>query len=94
MLKERDEVCGVSELLFNEIKNQFYDFIHVLRTDNALEYVKNDVSSFCSKNGIIHQTSYSHAPRQNDIVESKHRYILDVVRTIIIHIACSKIFVV
>jgi len=41
----------------------------VLRTDNALEYVKNDVSSFCFKNKIIHQTSYSHTFQQNGVAE-------------------------
>ena len=54
LLKERSEVFTVIEFFFNEIKNQFYTSIRVFRTDNALEYVKQDVSSFCSKNGIIH----------------------------------------
>jgi len=39
---------------FNEIQNQFSTFILVFRIDNTLEYVKNDVSVFCSKNEIIH----------------------------------------
>jgi len=47
-------VFGVIELFFNKIKIQFSTSICVLRTDNALEYVKNDVSLFCSKNEIIH----------------------------------------
>jgi len=54
LLKERLEVFSVIESFFNEIKNQFSTSIRVLRTDNALEYVKKDVSSFCSKNKIIH----------------------------------------
>ena len=60
LLKERLEVSSVIESFFNEIKNQFSISIRVLRTDNALEYVKKDVSVFCSKNGIIYQTSCSH----------------------------------
>jgi len=50
----------------------------VLRTDNALKYMKNDVSLFCSKNEIIHQASCSHTSQQNGIAERKHRHILNV----------------
>jgi len=46
LLKERSEVSGVIELFHNEIKTQFSTFIRVLRTDNALEYMKNVVSFF------------------------------------------------
>jgi len=60
LLKERSEVSSVIESFFNEIKNQLSTSIRVLHTDNALEYVKKDVSSFSFKNDIIHQTSYSH----------------------------------
>ena len=40
LLKERSEVSSVIEPFFNEIKNQFSISIHVLHTDNALEFVK------------------------------------------------------
>ena len=50
----------------------------MLRTDNALEYMKNNVSFFGSKNGIIHQTSCSHMSQQNGVAERKHKHILDV----------------
>jgi len=62
----------------------------VLRTNNTLEYVKNDVSVFCSKNGIIHQASCSHTSQQNGVVERKHRHILDVARTLMIHMRVPK----
>ena len=47
LLKERSEVSGVIELFHNEIKTQYSTSIRVLRTDNALEYMKNDVSFLC-----------------------------------------------
>ena len=52
----------------------------MLRTDNTLKNVKNDVPLFCTKNEIIHQTSCSHTSQQNGVVERKHRHILDVAR--------------
>ena len=74
---------------FNE-KNQFFILIRVLRTDNTLEYVKKDVSIFCSKNEIIHQTFCSHTSQQNRAAERKHKYILNVARTMMIHMNVSK----
>ena len=50
-------MSSVIESFFNKIKNQFSTSIRMLRTDIALEYVKEDISVFCSKNGVIHQTS-------------------------------------
>jgi len=40
LLKKRSEVSSVIESFFNEIKSQFSTSIRVLRTNNALEYVK------------------------------------------------------
>ena len=77
-------------LFFNEIKNQFSTSIRVLRTDNTLVYVKKDVSSFCSKNEIIHQTSCFHTSQQNGVDERKHRHILDIARTLMIHMSVPK----
>ena len=62
----------------------------MLRTNNALEYMKNNVSLFCSKNGIIHQTSCSHTSQQNGVAERKHIRILDVARTMMIHMHVLK----
>ena len=64
----------------------------MLHTDNALEFVKKDVSIFCCKNEIIHQTSFSHTSQQNEIAERKHKHILDVARTLMIHMSVSKYF--
>ena len=80
----------VIEFFSNEIKNQFSTTIRILRTENALEYVKNDVSSFCSKNGIIYYTSCSHISQQNGITERKYRHILDVAGTMMIHMSVFK----
>jgi len=59
-------------------------------THNALEYVKKDVSIFTFKNGIIRQTSCSHTSQQNGVAERKHRHILDVARTLMIHMSVPK----
>ena len=67
LLKERSKVSGVIELFHNELKTQSSTSICVLRTDNALEYMKNDVPLFCSKNEIIHQTSCPRRPKRMEL---------------------------
>ena len=61
----------------------------MLCTKNSLEYVKNDVSLFFSQNEIIHQTSCSHTSQQ-DGIERKHIRILDVAKTMLIHMHVLK----
>jgi len=69
-LKERSEVFSVIELLFNEIKYQFsLQFIcFVLTMPWSTE--KKDVSIFCFKNEIIHQTSCSHTSQQKELLNA------------------------
>ena len=79
LLKEMFEVSGVIKLF----SVQFFTSIRVLCTDNALEYMKNDVSLLCFKNGIIHQTSCPLTSQQNGVAERKYTHILDVARTMV-----------
>ena len=88
LLKERSEVSSVIKLLFK--KNQFSTSIRVLRTDNALEYIKKDVSYFCFKNEITHQTSCSHTSQLNRVIERKYKHILDVTIIMMIHMSVPK----
>ena len=90
LLKDRSHVFNVFQTFYNEIKTQFSTSIRVLRSDNALEYMKTDFSHFCSANGIIHQTSCAHTPQQNGVAERKNRHLLDVARTIMIQMNVPK----
>lgn len=40
-----------------ETKIQFYAFIRVLRSENGLKFVNNDLSAFIQSLGVSHQTS-------------------------------------
>ena len=84
LLKDRSSVLDVFQTFHSEIKTQFSSNIHVLRSDNALEYMKSDFSNFCSSNEIIHQTSCAYTPQQNGVTEHKNRHLLEVARTIML----------
>lgn len=87
LLNETFVVPRMIELFNNELKF----FLHLIRIymDNIMKYMKADVSSFCANNGIIHQAFCSHKSQQNSVAERK-TYILDVARSVMIHMHVSS----
>lgn len=74
IFKERSKVHRIIELFNKEIKKSFLTSIHVLPIDNLVEFMKNDISTFCIDNEIIHQIFLSHTSQQNSIAKRKHRH--------------------
>jgi len=66
----------------NKVQNVFSSTIKTLRTDNGCEYINHPVQSMLSEFGIQHQTSYVYTPQQNEVVERRHRTILEMARSI------------
>ena len=90
LLKDCGHIYDVLKTFITEIKNQFDVTSKCLRTDNALEFVQSKVESYCASLGIIHQITCPHTFQQNGVAERKHRHILDVARTIMLHMKVSK----
>ena len=89
LLKERSEVSNVIELFFNEIKNQFSTSIHVLRTDNVLEYVKIMCSFSVLRIGSF--TKPLVITRHNRMrLLNENIHILDLARILVIHMHVPK----
>lgn len=60
------------------ICNQFDCTIKVLRSDNGTGFLNSQVNDLLSFLGIVHQSSCPYTPQQNDVVEIKHRHILEI----------------
>ena len=73
-----------------EIKTQFNVSLHIFRSDNAREYFHTSLSQFFDDHGIIHQSSCSHTPQQNGVVERKMRHLLEVTCALKFHMCVSK----
>ena len=75
---ERFELFSIFKSFFMEIKTQFNASLRIFRSDNAREYFHKSLSEFFYDHGIIHQSSYTHTPQQNGVVERKLRHLLEV----------------
>nr|GFC41481.1 retrovirus-related Pol polyprotein from transposon TNT 1-94 [Tanacetum cinerariifolium] len=67
------------------VATQFEKQVKIMRSDNALEFVKGQCGPYLESQGIVHQTSYVDRPQQNGRVERKHRHILDTARALRFH---------
>ncbi|GJT04945.1 cysteine-rich receptor-like protein kinase 8 [Tanacetum coccineum] len=67
------------------VSTQFEKQVKVVRSNNALEFVKGQCGPYLSSQGIVHQTSCVDRPQQNGRVERKHMHILDTARALRFH---------
>ncbi|KAJ9556713.1 hypothetical protein OSB04_011327, partial [Centaurea solstitialis] len=72
LLKHKSDVSSVLPNFILMIKNQFGVNIKRLRSDNARDYFNQTLTSYCQKEGIIHESSCVKTPQQNGVVERKN----------------------
>lgn len=62
------------------VNTQFGAVVEVLRSDNRGEYLDSGLAQYFSTRGIIHQTSCTDTPQQNEVTEHKNQHLLDMAR--------------
>lgn len=62
LMKERSEVVSKFLLFINQICIQHSATLKIFRSDNAKEYTSTIFKNYFANNGIIHETSCTHAP--------------------------------
>lgn len=62
--------------------NQFDRRIKSIKSDNEGEFFSTSMSNFFDFRCILHYSSFPPTPQQNEVVERKHRHILNVVRSL------------
>ena len=85
LLKHKSEVSNCIKNLYQLIKRQFGDAVQGLRTDNAKDFLNNNLNQFLTSEGIRHETSCRYTPQQNGLAERKIGDIVDKARTLLIH---------
>ncbi|RVW45822.1 Retrovirus-related Pol polyprotein from transposon RE1 [Vitis vinifera] len=84
LMKTKDEVNLLFQKFHKMIETQYNAKVWVLRSDNGGEYQSSDLQKYLEGHDIIHQTSCSNTPQQNEVAERKNRHLLEVVRASLI----------
>ncbi|KAM7472959.1 hypothetical protein LguiA_011142 [Lonicera macranthoides] len=75
-----------------EIKTKFNVSVHILRSDNAKEYLSTSFQNYMIQNGILHQTSCVDIPSQNGVAEQKNQHLLETARALLFQMNAPKSF--
>ena len=85
LLKHKSQVTNCIKDLCQLIKRQFGNAVQGLRTDNAKDFLNNNLSNFAASEGIRHEMSCPYTPQQNGLAARKIGDIVDKARTLLIH---------
>ncbi|KAL0366199.1 UNVERIFIED_CONTAM: Retrovirus-related Pol polyprotein from transposon TNT 1-94 [Sesamum radiatum] len=80
----KDEALEAFKLYKNEVENQLSKTIKAVRSDRGGEYGA-PFEEFCSKFGIIHQTTAPYSPQSNGIAERKNRTLKEMMNAMLIN---------
>ncbi|GJU49715.1 putative RNA-directed DNA polymerase [Tanacetum coccineum] len=82
LLKQKHEASMCLKAFHKMVKVQFEKNIRRIRCDNGGEFISNQMIKFYANQGIILETSCIHTPQQNDVVECKHKHLLETARAL------------
>lgn len=75
-LKYKFEVFSIFVQIKNTVENSLCTKIIALKFDSGGEYMSTTFSKFLVDNGIQHQLSCHHTPKQNGCAERKHMHLV------------------
>ena len=85
LLEQKSDSFAALKSFLSFVSTQFEKQVKIVRSDNALEFIKGQCGPYLQSKGIVHQTSCVDRPQQNGRVERKHRHILDTARALRFH---------
>ena len=91
-LKSKDEVFETFLVWKKMVENQTGRKIKVLRFDNGTEYINDQFSYFCNKEGISRHFTVRDTPQQNGVAERMNRTLLEKVRCMLSNAGLDKQF--
>ncbi|KAL2253435.1 UNVERIFIED_CONTAM: Retrovirus-related Pol polyprotein from transposon RE1 [Sesamum indicum] len=78
----KSQCLEMFQTFYKLVLTQFNKRIQSIRTNNGSEFLSSQFQSFLRDSGIIHQRTCAYTPQQNGVVERKHRFLLDIARSI------------
>lgn len=77
---------------YKMVLTQFNAKLHILKCDNGGEYLSSGFSSYLTKSGIVHQTTFLGTSEQNGVVERKNHYLLKITKALMFSMHVPKTF--
>ena len=62
LIKTKDEVFEKFKLYKSEVENKLKRKVKILRSNRGREYTRTNLTTFCEKNGIIHEVTPPYSP--------------------------------
>lgn len=78
LMRHKSDVFLYLKQFFTLVKPQFEKIIKKIRSANGIEFINDNYHTFVKLMGVIHQRSCVGTPQQNEIVERKHKHLLEV----------------
>jgi hypothetical protein len=72
--RKKSDVSSVFKMFHKMVHTQFNTNIKIVRFDNEVEYMSNDLGVHFLKQRIIQQTTCDDTPQQNGVAERKNRH--------------------
>ncbi|KAK8921677.1 hypothetical protein KSP39_PZI020061 [Platanthera zijinensis] len=91
-LKHKSDSFETFQIFKALVEKQFERSIKILRTDRGGEFISNEFTSYCSKEGIRRELTASRSPQQNGVVERRNRTIIEMARTMLLSKSMPKEF--
>nr|GEX39433.1 retrovirus-related Pol polyprotein from transposon TNT 1-94 [Tanacetum cinerariifolium] len=78
----KDHLCSSCEL-GNANRKGPYAQVRIVRTDKSTEFLNTTLHAYFDSEGILHQTSVTRTPKQNDVVKRRNRTLVEAARTML-----------
>lgn len=82
LMQTNDQTLSHLRNFFSMVTTQFKTTVQFVRSDNAMDFFNHNCSSLFSSLGILHESSCTYTPQQNEVVERKHRHLLEIARAL------------
>lgn len=89
-LRTKDEALHQFQDFKVMVENSYNQKIATLRTNRGGEYLSKTYHDFCVKSGIHHALTCAYTPHQNGESERRNRTVLEMARSLLLHVQLPK----
>ena len=84
-MHRKSEVATILPSFLKQMETQFDLHVKIFQSDGGGEFVNQSLQNLFKTNGIIHRISCPGTPEQNGLAERRHRHIVEIALTLLLH---------